>query len=324
MTKRKKIVITILVIIGALLVSAVGYAAYIYNQANKVVTDAHEDVGRENETSALRDKQVDPVNDHVSVLFIGVDSHDESANENSRSDALILGTFNKDENNVKLLSIPRDSYVYIPDVGYSTKINHAHAYGGPRATIETVEDFLHVPIDYYVRVNFKAFVDLVESVGGIWYDVPYEISEPNSGNHRDSIHLYPGYQHLNGEEALALARTRKYDNDIERGKRQQEIIKTIVEEATSVSSLFNLDDVIQAIGSNLQTNLTMNEIRGFLSYGVHGNIQIDTVNLEGEGGYMNDGGWYFQVDEASRRKVQETLQNHLDLEPYEQQENYSY
>src|SRR5690606_20415575 len=137
MTKRKKIVITILVIIGALLVSAVGYAAYIYNQANKVVTDAHEDVGRENETSALRDKQVDPVNDHVSVLFIGVDSHDESANENSRSDALLLGTFNKDENNVKLLSIPRDSYVYIPEVGYSTKINHAHAYGGPRATIET-------------------------------------------------------------------------------------------------------------------------------------------------------------------------------------------
>lgn len=316
LSRKKKIIITLLVIVGLAFTAIVGYAAYLYNEASNLVSDAHEDIGRENEKSTLRTEDVDPIDDHVSILFIGVDSGEEIENNKSRSDALLLATFNKDSNTVKLLSIPRDSYVYIPEVGYSTKINHAHAFGGARATVETVEEFLNVPVDYYVRVNFNAFVDLVEAIDGIWYNVPYEISEPNSGNKRDSIHLYPGYQHLNGEETLALARTRKHDSDLQRGRRQQEILMTIADEVLSTSSLLKLDDVMTAVGKNMSTNLKMPEIRGFFSYALDGDIEIDTLNLDGIGDYMDDGVWYFQVDEESRQEIQETLRRHLDLEPF--------
>lgn len=316
LSKKKKIIITLLVIVGLAFTAIVGYAAYLYNEASNLVSDAHEDIGRENEKSTLRTEDVDPIDDHVTILFIGVDSGEEIENNKSRSDALLLATFNKDLNTVKLLSIPRDSYVYIPEVGYSTKINHAHAFGGARATVETVEEFLNVPVDYYVRVNFNAFVDLVEAIDGIWYNVPYEISEPNSGNKRDSIHLYPGYQHLNGEETLALARTRKHDSDLQRGRRQQEILMTIADEVLSTSSLLKLDDVMTAVGKNMSTNLKMPEIRGFFSYALDGDIEIDTLNLDGIGDYMDDGVWYFQVDEESRQEIQEMLRRHLDLEPF--------
>lgn len=316
LSRKKKIIITLLVIVGLAFTAIVGYAAYLYNEANYLVSDAHEDIGRENEKSTLRTEDVDPIDDHVSILFIGVDSGEEIENNKSRSDALLLATFNKDLNTVKLLSIPRDSYVYIPEAGYSTKINHAHAFGGARATVETVEEFLNVPVDYYVRVNFNAFVDLVEAIDGIWYNVPYEISEPNSGNKRDSIHLYPGYQHLNGEETLALARTRKHDSDLQRGRRQQEILMTIADEVLSTSSLLKLDDVMTAVGKNMSTNLKMPEIRGFFSYALDGDIEIDTLNLDGIGDYMDDGVWYFQVDEESRQEIQEMLRRHLDLEPF--------
>src|SRR5699024_5353757 len=127
-----------------------------------------------------------------------------------------------------------DSYVYIPEVGYNTKINHAHAYGGPRATSKAVEELLAIPIDYYVRINFEAFMDVVDALDGITVDVPYEFREQDSQDRANKIHLNPGVQKLDGEEALALARTRKLDNDIERGKRQQEIVKALIDRAVSL------------------------------------------------------------------------------------------
>src|SRR5690606_21377009 len=108
--------------------------------------------------------------------------------------------------------------VYIPEVGYNDKINHAHAFGGPKATIETVEQLLDVPVDYYVKLNFHAFTEVVDVIGGITAEVPYELWESDSNDKKNAIHLLPGEQLLNGEQALALARTRKYDSDIERGK----------------------------------------------------------------------------------------------------------
>src|SRR5699024_10933938 len=147
----------------------------------------------------------------------GIESSDtRGSDDGARTDALMVATLNVDDKRVKLLSIPRDSLVYIPEVGYETKINHAHAYGGVMTTIDTVEGLLDIPIDDYVRVNFEAFMDVVDALEGITFDVPYELSEQNSSDKADSIHLYPGVQELDGEEALALARTRKHDSDVER------------------------------------------------------------------------------------------------------------
>lgn len=319
---KKKWLIAAGIFILVLLSAGGGYAYHLYNKTEKMVKDSQEEVDRTNQSSELREEEVDPVEDNVSMLIIGVDDSEERQLESkARSDALLLATFNKEKNNVKLLSIPRDSYVHVPEVGYNTKITHAHAYGGPESTIDTVEDFLHVPVDYYARLDFDAFMGVVDALGGLDYDVPYEIDEQDSKDHPDAIHLEPGSQTLDGEEALALARTRKYDTDVDRGKRQQEIIKKIANKATSASSVFKLNNVLDSIGPNLTTNLTFDHMKSFLSYGLEEDITIDKVNLDGKGDYMDDGGWYYVVDEDGRSDVETKLRDSLGLPEYEDSDN---
>lgn len=146
--------------------------------------------------------------------------------EHSRSDAMILSTFNQKKHQIRMLSIPRDTISYIPKVGYYDKITHAHAYGGPLAAMDSVEATMNVPVDYYVRINMKAFVEAVDELGGIYYDVPYNLNEPNSDD-TGRIKIKKGYQKLNGDQALAVARTRHHDSDLKRGQRQMELIKIL-------------------------------------------------------------------------------------------------
>ncbi|MFG6119290.1 LCP family glycopolymer transferase [Thalassobacillus sp. B23F22_16] len=319
----KKIFLTIGIVLLFLAGIGGGYAFYLYKSTSDMVSGSYEETGRDKDQSDMREKPVDPVEDNVSILFIGVDDSEHRDEEDTRSDALLLATFNQEENNVKLLSIPRDSYVYVPEVGYNTKINHAHAYGGARAAIETVEEFLQVPVDYYVRMDFNAFVDVVDAVGGIKYDIPYEFKESNSDDEKESIHLTEGYQHLNGEEALALARTRKHDSDVARGKRQQELLMTIAKKATSAESVLKIDDVFGAVGDNMSTNLTFPEMRGFLSYGLDQNVEMETINLDGSGGYSQSGAWYYYVRDESRQEVASTLRSHLEIEDSQEITDYA-
>ncbi|MGN8646363.1 LCP family protein [Gracilibacillus sp. HCP3S3_G5_1] len=310
--KRRRILFFIFVPLLVLIAAVSAYAINLINEAEKVVSESYESDGREK--SELRAEVVDPTEDHVSVLFIGVDGseHRGANDEPVRSDALILATLNKNDKSVKMLSIPRDSYVYVPEVGYEDKITHAHAFGGVHATIDTVENFLDVPVDYYVRLNFNAFVDVIDAIGGVDIDVPFEFTESNSEDKRDAIHLLPGEQTLDGEEALAFARTRKIDNDVERGKRQQEIMKAVIDKATSVNSVFKIDDAIQAVGNNMTTNLTFDEMKAFVSYGTSGSLDVETLNLEGTDLYLNNI-YYYSLDEQQLAETKQILQTHLDL-----------
>lgn len=296
-----------------LIIVAASVFASLWIKADSVISDSYEDDGRDKST--LRTEKVDPDVDNVSILIIGVDESDHRANEgSSRSDTLMLATFNKDEKSVKLVSIPRDSLVYIPEVGYEDKINHAHAYGGPKASMEAVENLLDIPVDYFVKVNFHAFVDVVDAIGGITAEVPYEFYESDSSDKKKAIHLLPGEQLLNGEEALALARTRKLDNDIERGKRQMEIIKSIASKTASVGSIFKLDDVMEAVGNNMSTNLSFNEMKSFLSYATSGrNLDIESMTLKGED-YQPNGIYYWKLDEVALNETKQLIKGHLNID----------
>ncbi|MBY7142544.1 LCP family protein [Virgibacillus sp. NKC19-3] len=306
--KRAYIIFPILVA----LLAAVGYGTYLYIKADTVLSDSYEE--DEREKSDLRESAVDPTEDNVSVLIMGVDSSDVRENaESARTDALMVATLNKKDNSVKLVSIPRDTYVYISEVGYETKIAHAHAHGGTSATIDTVENLLDIPIDYYTKLNFEAFVDVVDAIDGINTEVPYELQEQNSKDEAGAIHLLPGDQELDGEEALALARTRKQDNDIERGKRQQDIIKAVVDKAISLDSVLKYDDVIEAVGSNMTTNMTFPEMRSFISYGTSGtNLDFETITLEGSD-YQPGNAYYWLLDDYALSETQSELKRHLDI-----------
>jgi polyisoprenyl-teichoic acid--peptidoglycan teichoic acid transferase len=310
--RRRRIMFFIVAPLLILTFTAAGYGAVLYKKAETVFNDSFQKIeGREK--SDLREKKVDPDIDNVSILFIGVDESDtRNFGSSTRSDALMLATLNNDTKSVKLVSIPRDSYTYIPEVGYNTKINHAHAFGGPKATIETVEELFNIPVDYYVKMNFHAFIDVVDALNGIKVDVPYEMYEQNSRDEQDAIHLEEGMQNLDGEEALAFARTRKADNDIERGKRQQEIMKAIMKKAISVDGISKYDKVMEAIGNNMMTDIPFSEMKSFISYGTSGKINVETIPLEGEDSYI-EGVYYYQLDEYGLEEVIDKLKSHLQV-----------
>jgi len=308
--KKKRVLKWVLLTLSVLLVCITLYIGNLYMKANQVIDKSFENDGRGNK-SALREKEVDPLKDNVSVLIMGIDESESRADEGVyRTDALILATLNIDNHTVKMLSIPRDSYVYIPEIDRMDKINHAYAFGETKATIETIENLLEIPVDYYVKVNFEAFIDVVDSLGGITVDVPFEFKEQNSKDQKGAIHLYPGVQELNGEEALALARTRKLDNDIERGKRQQEIIKAVVKKAVSLGSVFKIGDLIDAVGENMKTNLTFNDMKSFVAYGMDGKLNMETLTLQGYDDWST-GIYYYKLDEAKLEEIKQELKNHL-------------
>ena len=303
--------ITLILATSALICVTI-YGVYLTKKAEQAVNSAYE-VVENREVSEKREVKVEPLKDNVSILFIGIDDSETRGQgaESSRSDALMLATLNNKTKTIKLLSIPRDSYVYIPYVGFEDKINHAHAYGGTLAAIETIEELLDIPVDYYVRMNFNAFIEVIDALGGIEAEVPYAMLEKDEFD-RKTISLQPGLQTLNGQEALALARTRKQDTDVERGKRQQEILKAIITKAASTSSLTKYDDVIEAIGDNMKTDMTFKEIKSFISYLSDGVPRIDSLTLQGYDD-MSTGVYYYKLDEESFEETQHILKSHLGI-----------
>jgi len=301
----------LLVVLILLLAFGGGYIYYLFHSGKKAAENAYVEDSRTK--SELRDESVQPLTANISIMIVGIDdSEKRSQGEgNSRSDALLVATLNNKDKSIKLISIPRDSYVYIPTVGYKDKITHAHAYGGIDATRETVEGLLNVPIDYYFRVNFDAFIEIVDALGGVTVDVPYEINELDENDKR-TVHLMPGTQEVNGREALALARTRHQDSDVERGKRQQMILEAIASKATSVTSFTKYDKVLAAVGNNMQTDMTFDEMKSLFAYLQNGMPDIDSLSLKGSDD-MSSGIYYYLLQDDSLLETRQTLQKHLGL-----------
>lgn len=280
--------------------------------------ESSQDSKNANRQSNLRDNKVNPEEQPISILFLGIDDNDGRRKkgqdaEHSRSDAMILTTFNQSKHQSRMLSIPRDTISYIPKVGYYDKITHAHAYGGPIAAMDSVEATMNVPVDYYVRVNMKAFVEAVNELGGIYYDVPYDLNEPNTDD-TGKIKIKKGYQKLNGDEALAVARTRHHDSDLKRGQRQMELIKILFQKAQEVDSIDKLDNVIQIVGKNAKHNLTNSEIKALAKMYLTNDVEIKTAQLKGKDDMLN-GIYYYHPSVESIQKYANLLRKDLELSP---------
>lgn len=266
--------------------------------------------------SSIRESKVNPSKDPISILFLGIDDNsgrekNGQSTEQSRTDAMILSTFNADKEQIRMLSIPRDTISYIPEVGYYDKITHAHAYNGPTASMDSVEATLNVPVDYYVRINMEAFVDAVDELGGIEYDVPYSISEPNT-NDTGKIKVKKGYQKLNGDEALAVARTRHQDSDLKRGQRQMDLIKKLFIKAQKADSFSKLDDVIEIVGKNAKHNLSYNEVKALATSYLKDDVKIKSKQLEGQDDYLN-GVYYYNPNIKNIQDTANLLRSDLNL-----------
>jgi LCP family protein required for cell wall assembly len=311
-SKRRRLINIFLMSLFIIIGTTITYGYNTWNNAANVVTDSFESDGRD-QGSALRDPEFELDEENISILFIGVDQGgNREINDRGLSDALILATLNKSDKSVKMVNIPRDSYVYIPYRDEYTKITHAHAYGGTRAAIETVEYLFDVPVDYYMTINFNAFIDVVDTLGGIEVDVPFEMHELDSKDRKEAIHLLPGEQRLNGEEALAFVRSRKYDNDFERGNRQQEALQAMFNEALSFNNVLNVNKLINAVGSNMKTNIPFNQIVALSTNFISPSLSIETIPLQGND--LITDLYYFDLDKEHLEEVKTDLRIHLDIE----------
>lgn len=229
------------------------------------------------------------------ILLMGVDSEADGLDANMayNGDTLMLITFNPETLNATIFSIPRDMYVPIAcRNNQKAKINSSAAHG-TECVINTVENLTEVNIDYYVKINFKGVVDLVEALNGIEVNVGKDFCEQNSKRQfgDKEICLKKGVQTLNGEEALAFARHRHslLRGDIDRIQNQQLVVEAIMKKAKNVRSINEFEDIINSITNNMLTNMNREQILSFYEVGksmlkntLHGDdfITIDKTYLE--------------------------------------------
>lgn len=302
--KKKKTWVKVLISAFLLLFLIVGaYAFTVYNSLTNAVETMHAPTDREKS-----DKRQEGVNlnkaQPFSVLLLGVD---EREGDRGRSDSIIVLTVNPNTNSVKMLSIPRDTRTEIVGKGTQDKINHAYAFGGVDMSIATVENFLDIPIDYYVQINMEGFKDIVDAVGGVTVQNDLDFKYEGTS--------FPkGQLTLNGDKALKYSRMR-YDDprgDFGRQLRQRQVIKAIIDEGASLSSLTNFGDIFKALGSNVKTDLIFNEMVTIQSKYRSAAKEMEQLTISGQGGKI-DGVYYLTVPNGEKDRLREILKNHLEI-----------
>lgn len=316
----KKIIWTVVIVLLLILIGAGIYIYSLYNTFDEGVNSSYEPTDREK--SVLREEDAN-VEDSFTVLILGTDENESRAEKENlggddfRTDSMILATFDKNSDDVKLVNIPRDTLAYIETEEYFDKINHAHMYGGPSASMDSVEKLLNVPVDYYVRINMAGVVDIVDSVGGVEFDVPFDMNEPNQQD-KGRVELEAGVQELDGEEALAVVRSRRVDSDLGRGNRQMELVEAVLNKVKSSGGLSKIDDLIKVVADNTRHNFTSKDIRQLASYYAFNDISFDSTQLRGTDYWNQSNGTYFyRADDEHLFILSNTIRDILEIEPSE-------
>lgn len=301
--KKRKILNIFLIGIVVLFIGVVAYGYSIYHQLNQTAKSIHSPLDRQPEVTRPIEVALNK-QDPFSVLMLGVD---ERPGDRGRSDSIIVITVNPEKQSIEILSLPRDTRVQIIGKGINDKINHAYAFGGVEMAMNTVENFLAIPIDYYIKMNMDGFKEIVDAVGGITVNNDFDF---NVGKK----YFAKGEIFLNGKDALNYSRMR-YDDahgDFGRQMRQRQVIEGVIHKGANISALWKYDDVLQALGKNVKTNLTLNEMIRIQKNYKQARHQIDQFQIEGKGATI-DSVWYYIVPQEEREKVQERLQEHLNI-----------
>jgi LCP family protein required for cell wall assembly len=223
-----------------------------------------------------------------------------------RSDTMIVLSLDLRERTVSALSIPRDSRVSIPGSGVR-KINDAHQIGGVDLAIDTVREFLEIPIDYYVVVRIGAVERIVDALGGVDIDVEKDMKYDDNWGQLH-IDLKKGEQRLTGKEIEGYMRFRHDgEGDFGRMRRQQQVLRAITQQVKSPAILLHLDRWIELLNENVDSNLTRTEMLALarMFYDVHME-QIETESLPARG-VMIDEVSYLVVDEDRKKDLVDWL-----------------
>ncbi|MCL5997583.1 MAG: LCP family protein [Chloroflexi bacterium] len=204
--------------------------------------------------------------ERLNVLLLGIDQRPGQNPDRTRTDTMIVMTFDPETHTAGMLSIPRDLYVSLPGRGRG-RINTAHVYGGPAYAMRTVAGNFDLPIQHYVRVNFNALTTLVDLVGGIDVEVDQDIDDqtyPDNTNGYDPFVISAGRHHMDGATVLKYARTRHGSSDFYRMRRQQQIIIALRDRVLSTDVLTtllqNAPQILDTLKDSISTDLSLPEI----------------------------------------------------------------
>jgi LCP family protein required for cell wall assembly len=202
-------------------------------------------------------------NRYLNIVLLGSDKRPRSGAW--RTDTMIIASIDVETNVVRLLSIPRDLWVFIPKHGYN-RINTAELWGeldkrgtGTERVKQTIHYNLGIPVHYYARVDFEGFMKIIDTVGGVDIDVDCPLPD---------IELTPGLHHMDGKDALRYARSRKSTSDFDRGRRQRKVLRALWDQALIVDTIPRLPELWVRMADAFDTDLPMEQAIMLASVGL--------------------------------------------------------
>ncbi|MGN0658329.1 MAG: LCP family protein [Emergencia sp.] len=318
---QKGLVIGILVII----IIAIGVASYVFaklGMLNRVELD-------EKELSCV------DVDGYINILLLGVDSRDMDNIQGTGADAIMILSIKEETGEVKLMSVYRDTYLKMGDTDSYGKITDVNRIGGPQMMIQSLNQAMDLNISRFVVVNFKAVADLVDAVGGITVDVQdfeiqqlnkYTIQTANNIGKKDyNLVEAPGEQTLEGVQAVSYGRIRKGVGDDYKRTERMRIVLTKVFEKLKTMSVGELDDLLNMMLPQVQTNLSNSDMLGLAARLVNFNI----TSGEGwpyhvTGGYIGKISYVFPDDlQTNTIELHQKMFGQEDYQPSETVKNIS-
>lgn len=207
----------------------------------------------------------------INVAFFGSDSRDLNNMNAGRADTIMIISINPMKKSIKMISIPRDTYVDVPGHG-KTKINHSYAYGQEQLAIKTINSNFGLNITEYVTINFEGLINVINAVGGIDINISKDELKVLNDYLEESYRIMGkeykpmteyGDVHMNGEQALAHCRDRYVGSDFTRAERQREVLNKVMEKV-SKKSLGEIMDLVDVFLKQVRTNINVSE---YLSLG---------------------------------------------------------
>ncbi|MFB9330986.1 LCP family protein [Paenibacillus aurantiacus] len=305
----KRILLGSAIVLGIAAIGLAGYAYRLYNSIEETASIIYEEPAKPVYQS--KDPEVKPVAKPAAanaeqpspftILVMGVD---ERKNDRGRSDTIIVLSVNPVKKSTLMFNIPRDTKTAIIGRGTNDKINHAYAFGGIEMSLQTVENFLDYPINYYLKVNMEGFSRIIDLMGGVDVNNPFAFRYQGED-------FRQGKLHLDGERALLYSRMRYDDPQGDKGRnaRQRQILKDLMKNGASLSSITKIDGLLAAAGDHVKTNLTFDEMKTLLRDYRPSLERLDTEEIKGSG-EISGGIWYFRVSEDEKARLHDALKNH--------------
>lgn len=323
-----KLIKSLFIITIMLFVTSMGvFAGLVGNKLKKI---NYVQINKSN--LAIKEEIDEQLDDYRNIALFGVDTRNIKDNTNSRSDAIIIASINKRTKDIKLVSIYRDTYMYIDGYGLD-KITHAYAYGGPELAIKTLNQNLDLNIEEYVTVNFASVANIINSIGGIDVSIEdYEIEQmnkyikdtsKNTGIVSSKI-TNSGLQRLDGVQAVTYARIRKTTGgDYKRTERIRKVIEQTLKKAKRLGPT-KLNSMLDTVCENIQTNISSKEIAKLLTQAPFFEIKKG-MGWPYENRELTLDRWYsVPVDlEKNVSKLHKEVFNEANYKPTEQVKNIS-